>query len=322
MSCPRVSIGMPVLNAEGTVRRSLRTLLDQTFADFEIVVCDNASDDATASVVEAAARSDPRIRLVRFAERGDIRTSFQRTLEAATGEFFMFAPADDVWEPDFVRVILEVLEADRGLVGACGLVAFTRNGRFNYVSSATFPLQGTVRANLATFAAEPGENARVFGLFRREAFAGAFPAGWYPGWDFQMMARVLLRGGMATVDRVLQTRDTTPAQRYIAEIDRHYRGRAVRWLPHLPVVRAIWTDAKGHRSPTLAWNLAVWALRSHVRYAGSRGDKWGQVARWLGDAVELPNRAFGSKRIAAAAVESDRLRRARVRRPDAHLPHA
>ncbi|HET6765079.1 MAG TPA: glycosyltransferase, partial [Longimicrobiaceae bacterium] len=62
---PRVSIGLPVYQAEDTVGRALDSLRAQTFRDLEIVVSDNASTDGTARLCRERAASDPRIRYVR-----------------------------------------------------------------------------------------------------------------------------------------------------------------------------------------------------------------------------------------------------------------
>ena len=65
---PRVSFAIPVRNGEQFIGRALDSLLDQDFADFEVVVCDNASTDSTPDIVQRYAERDPRVRYVRNAE--------------------------------------------------------------------------------------------------------------------------------------------------------------------------------------------------------------------------------------------------------------
>lgn len=68
---PTVSVGMPVYNGEQYIREALDSLLAQTFADFELIISDNASTDGTKAICLEYAGKDSRIRYVRqTANRG------------------------------------------------------------------------------------------------------------------------------------------------------------------------------------------------------------------------------------------------------------
>lgn len=133
----KISAGMPVLNGEATVGRAIEDLLAQTFADFELVVCDNASDDRRGEVAERYAAKDARVKVLRFDERVDIMHSFKRAFDNTTAPYFMFAPADDRWYPTFMERTLGALETDPSLVACSGRVAFTSGLRFSHVSTGT-----------------------------------------------------------------------------------------------------------------------------------------------------------------------------------------
>ena len=62
---PRISIGLPVYNAEKYLRHALDAILLQTFEDFELIICDNASTDSTAGICASYALADNRIRFYR-----------------------------------------------------------------------------------------------------------------------------------------------------------------------------------------------------------------------------------------------------------------
>src|SRR5262245_11232182 len=62
---PRVSIGMPVYNADKFLPEALQSLVNQSFADFEIVISDNASTDRTEEICRSYAQRDQRIRYFR-----------------------------------------------------------------------------------------------------------------------------------------------------------------------------------------------------------------------------------------------------------------
>lgn len=78
---PLVSIGLPVYNGELYVARALESLLAQDLDDFEIVICDNASQDSTAEICTAYAERDPRVRLYSNPHNIGLAGNFNRTFE-------------------------------------------------------------------------------------------------------------------------------------------------------------------------------------------------------------------------------------------------
>src|SRR5918992_2944575 len=62
---PRVSLGMPVFNAEQHIEEAIESLLAQSFGDFEIVISDNASSDGTEEICRTYVTKDDRIRYFR-----------------------------------------------------------------------------------------------------------------------------------------------------------------------------------------------------------------------------------------------------------------
>jgi len=103
---PQVSIGMPVYNGEPFISEALVSLLEQTFTNFELIISDNASTDGTESICRNYAAKDKRIRYVRQAENRGALANFQFVLDEALGEYFMWAAADDVWDSQWIAVLL------------------------------------------------------------------------------------------------------------------------------------------------------------------------------------------------------------------------
>ena len=66
-AAPRVSIGLPVFNGERYLARAIDSILAQDYADFELIVSDNASTDRTAEICRDHAERDPSVRYVRNA---------------------------------------------------------------------------------------------------------------------------------------------------------------------------------------------------------------------------------------------------------------
>lgn len=115
---PLVSIGMPVFNGEKYIEEAIRSLLEQSYRNFELIISDNASNDATQDLCRVYAESDSRIRYIRQIENIGPLANFQFVLSEASGQYFMWAAHDDRWHPHFIERLVTVLEYDSG----CGLV--------------------------------------------------------------------------------------------------------------------------------------------------------------------------------------------------------
>lgn len=115
---------MPVYNGERSLRAALDSVLAQSFADFELVISDNASTDQTESICRAYAARDRRIRYVRQPVNLGAERNFRYVLNEASGEYFMWAAADDVRSPDYLALNLNFLECHPDYVASTSPVKF------------------------------------------------------------------------------------------------------------------------------------------------------------------------------------------------------
>lgn len=113
-----VTVCMATYNGEAFVEEQLRSILAELEGGDEVIIVDDASQDATVARVRGI--SDPRIRLVERGEnRGYVKT-FEEAMTRARGDIVMLADQDDVWVPGRRRVFVEALrDAD---VAASSLV--------------------------------------------------------------------------------------------------------------------------------------------------------------------------------------------------------
>lgn len=111
-SRPMVSIGMPVYNGERFIREALDSLLAQTFADFELIISDNASTDATASICGQYAKQDSRIRYLRQESNIGAAANFRFVLDQAVAPYFMWAACDDKWSSDWLEEMCGAISED------------------------------------------------------------------------------------------------------------------------------------------------------------------------------------------------------------------
>jgi glycosyltransferase involved in cell wall biosynthesis len=110
-AAPTVSVGMPVYNGELFIREAVDSILAQTFGEFELIIADNASTDATEAICREYAARDARIRYVRHSENRGPAFNFQYVLDAAIGKYFMWAAVDDRREREFLRMATEILDS-------------------------------------------------------------------------------------------------------------------------------------------------------------------------------------------------------------------
>lgn len=102
-----ISIIIPLYNKESQVGKTLRSVLAQSYQDFEVVIVDDGSTDGS---VEAVKRfTDPRIRLISQVNAG-ASAARNRGIKEAKGEFVAFLDADDEWNPEYLAKQAELIE--------------------------------------------------------------------------------------------------------------------------------------------------------------------------------------------------------------------
>jgi glycosyltransferase involved in cell wall biosynthesis len=113
---PRVSIGLPVYNGEHFLPQALSCLLEQTFGDFELIVCDNASSDGTQRICLEYAARDARIRYVRNERNLGSVANFNRTVTLSRAPFFKWMAHDDLYAPSYLAKCMEILDLNPDVV--------------------------------------------------------------------------------------------------------------------------------------------------------------------------------------------------------------
>jgi glycosyltransferase involved in cell wall biosynthesis len=115
-SKPFVSIGMPVYNEERYLERALRSLLSQSFENFELIVSDNASTDRTGEICLTYAAKDPRVRYSRMETNLGSCANFNRVFQLSNSPYFFWASGHDTRHETFIARCIEILEEDPSVV--------------------------------------------------------------------------------------------------------------------------------------------------------------------------------------------------------------
>jgi len=113
----KVSVIIAAYNVETFVSRAIASVQAQTHRNWEIIVVDDASTDGTAAMVEAIARDDGRVRLLRRQPNGGPAAARNKALDAATGEWVAVIDADDAWRPERLeRLLAAAMETESDFV--------------------------------------------------------------------------------------------------------------------------------------------------------------------------------------------------------------
>lgn len=100
-----ISVVIPLYNKEKQIAKTLKTVLDQTFQDFEIVIVNDGSTDN--SITEVEKFSDPRIRLI-HQENAGVSAARNKGIAEAKGEYIALLDADDEWKPDYLETQMKL----------------------------------------------------------------------------------------------------------------------------------------------------------------------------------------------------------------------
>ncbi len=112
MANPRISVVMPVYNVEAYVADAIRSVLKQSFTDFELIVIDDGGTDGSMDIVRSFL--DPRIRIVSQSNRG-LAGARNTGIACARGDYIALLDSDDCFHPDKLRLHFIHLEANRAI---------------------------------------------------------------------------------------------------------------------------------------------------------------------------------------------------------------
>lgn len=98
MNNPKISIVVPVYNTEKWLKRSLDSIINQSFTDFELILVDDGSKDSSPTICDSYAALDSRVKVIHKIN-GGVSSARNAGIEHATGEYITFADSDDEMLP-------------------------------------------------------------------------------------------------------------------------------------------------------------------------------------------------------------------------------
>lgn len=259
---PRVTMAMPVRNGSAHIRSAIESILAQDFSDLELIVTDNASDDATPEICSEIARADRRLRFVANPKNLGAAPNYNRGFELARGEYLKWCAHDDLISSNYVSSCLAALEADPEASVAYGrTLCIDAEGR-EIDGDDDDEMQSLVDPSPARrfimAVRQSGTCFPIFGLFRRSLLARSTLHRMYYGSDRALIAEMALLG------RCLLVPEAT-------FYNREHLDRSIRIVDH--GARSKWQSASASRAATmehvcLVTHLAEIAVR-HPRVASA-----------------------------------------------------
>lgn len=227
---PRVSVGLPVYNGEPFLRATLDALLAQDFEDFELIISDDGSSDATESICRAYAERDPRVSYHRAERNLGASPNFNRVAELARGEYFRWACHDDLVEPSHLRRCVELMDEAPDSVALVYTATIGIDEAGNRIGDRVDQLetraprahQRLSRVVKQLEAADP-----LFGLIRRETLMKTRLIGPYESADYVLFAELALAGEFWKIPEPLFFRRIHPGMSRQANLT---PGEVARWF--------------------------------------------------------------------------------------------
>ncbi len=104
-----ISIAMATYNGEKYIKEQIDSILNQTIQDFEIVICDDCSKDETFRILQEYAQNDKRFRIYQNENNLGFKKNFEKAITLCKGEYIALSDQDDIWLPNHLSVLINVL---------------------------------------------------------------------------------------------------------------------------------------------------------------------------------------------------------------------
>ena len=199
---PTISVCIPTYNHAHFLKDSVESVLSQTFADFELIIVDNCSTDATRELVARYVAADPRVSYFCNEINVGPRENLNRCLEHASGEYVKILCADDLLEPTCLEESLRALEEGQNSVLAASARLLVdeqlRPLRVAGYSDRNALVAGRDMIGYSLFNGNYiGEPSAV--LFRRDAAERGFDTSYSLLIDLEMWLHLLEKGNLAYI---------------------------------------------------------------------------------------------------------------------------
>lgn len=235
-TAPRVSVIMPAYNAERFLETAIRSVMEQTVTDWELIVIDDCSADRSFAVAEKMASLDPRIVALRNESNAGVAKTRNRGIDLAKGSYIAFLDSDDVWHPEKLERQLDIIEECGADICYCAYSIIDSSGdkvKADYLVPPVVTYADILKENCIQCSAMLIPAAIVKEIkFNTEFYHE----------DYVLGLDILSRGGVATgcTDVLLDWRYLENSRSFDKRKSAANRWRIYREYLKLPVVKTCW----------------------------------------------------------------------------------
>jgi glycosyltransferase involved in cell wall biosynthesis len=276
---PLVSVGFPVFNEESSLPAALDSILAQDYEHLEVIVCDNASTDATPEIAREYAARDARIAVHESDANRGSSFNFNRCFRLASGRYFTWASGHDTRLPQAIGKCVVALEEDPRLVLCYPRAVWCRfdgTPQTSFVDSVdTRGLPPALRLR------ETLEQVRIgtvfYGVIRSSALARTRLLCDCLGPDRVLLAELSMIGHFHQLDETLFCMtENRPWETHDQRVERWIemtgiRSHLARSLPYTVMgfehMRGVWRLSEGAAKPINAGLAAFWYSRRYLLLA-------------------------------------------------------
>jgi len=219
---PKISIGVPVYNGEYFLEKKLKSILEQTFSDYEIIISDNASTDKTSIICKKFAENENRVRYIRQEKNLGAWGNYNFLLNEAKGKYFLFSAVDDIMSSTFLEKTIKVLTSNKN-ISCCiskiklfgeqdnlkkesrhSLIIKIRkkiDQRFGYLE--TYSATGHYEKRISEYFKNISHNQMFYGMYRTDQIKKSFVKKSFIWNDAATVLSILKYGELYVVDELL-----------------------------------------------------------------------------------------------------------------------
>jgi glycosyltransferase involved in cell wall biosynthesis len=225
---PLVSIGLPVYNGENFVAEAIQCVLNQTFSNWELVICDNCSTDRTMAICRQFADRDSRIRVYQNARNMGVCFNYSEVFRLSRGQYFKWMAHDDLFAPRFIETCIRELEKNESVVLVFPKMCYVdADGRLLRRQASELSVSGpTAESRVERFMAMAAQGTDfiwlAYGLLRRDVVERNGSLGLYAGSDQVLLFKIALCGCIKQINEEMFFRREHP------EAETCRRGSTVR----------------------------------------------------------------------------------------------
>lgn len=209
-SKPLVSIGLPVFNGQNFLEEAIKSVLNQTYKNLELIISDNGSTDNTQKICYKYLKQDKRIQYYRFSKNYGAAKNYNRTFNFSNGKYFKWLAHDDLLTNTNISRSVRIMEKYPDIT-LCGSQKIIIDADGNLLSQYDFQnlnlLENdpVVRYNyfLKAFAKGFDHADFIFGLIRSSELKTTNLIGNYTSADFTLLAELILKGKFYVIEEPL-----------------------------------------------------------------------------------------------------------------------